>query len=131
MLVTRLLYTSRIAATDASPAIVPVDACVPAADALARAFKFLGKRWNAVVLGHLSGGPAGFRELTRALDGISDSVLSARLSDLAAGGLITRTVDEGPPITVSYALTDRGRALVPALEQIAFWARDHLDQNGC
>ena len=104
---------------------------MPAADALARAFKFLGKRWNAVVLGHLSAGPAGFRELSRALDGISDSVLSDRLSDLAAGGLITRTVDEGPPITVSYALTDRGRALVPALEQIALWASDHLDPNAC
>jgi DNA-binding HxlR family transcriptional regulator len=104
---------------------------VPAADALARAFKFLGKRWNAVVLGHLSAGPAGFRQLARALNGISDSVLSDRLAELAAGGLITRTVDEGPPITVSYALTDRGRALVPALEQIAFWARDHLDPNAC
>jgi DNA-binding HxlR family transcriptional regulator len=126
-----LVYTCGIAATNSSPATVPIDACVPAADALARAFKFLGKRWNAVVLGHLSAGPAGFRELARALNGISDSVLSDRLAELAAGGLITRTVDEGPPITVSYALTDRGRALVPALEQIAFWARDHLDPNAC
>lgn len=107
------------------------DACVPAAEALGRAFKFLGKRWNAVVLGHLSAGPAGFREISRALDGISDSVLSDRLSDLAAGGLITRTVDEGPPIAVSYALTDSGRALIPALEQIAFWARDHLHPDVC
>src|SRR3954454_201543 len=95
------------------------DACIPAAAALARAFHFLGKRWNAVVLGHLSAGPAGFRELSRAIDGISDSVLSDRLTDLAAGRLITRTVDEGPPISVSYELTDSGRALMPALEQIA------------
>src|SRR4051794_17856261 len=102
ILATRLIYTCGIAATNSSPATVSVDVCVPAADALARAFKFLGKRWNAVVLGHLSAGPAGFRDLARALDGISDSVLSDRLSDLAAGGLITRTVDEGPPITVSY-----------------------------
>ena len=105
---------------------VETDACIPAADALARAFAFLGKRWNAIVLGHLSAGPAGFRELSRAIDGISDSVLSARLSDLAAGGLIARTVDEGPPVTVSYALTDRGRALMPALEQISIWARENL-----
>jgi len=78
------------------------------------------------VLGHLSGGPAGFRELSRAIDGISDSVLSARLSDLTAGGLIARTVDEGPPLAVSYSLTDRGRALMPALEQIALWAQENL-----
>src|ERR671922_3035581 len=101
-----------------------VDACIPAADALARAFKFLGKRGNAVVLGHLSAGPSGFRELSRALDGISDSVLADRLAELAAGGLIARTVAEGPPLAVSYELTERGRALMPALEQIALWARD-------
>src|ERR671916_3450600 len=103
--------------------------CIPHAELLARAFRFLGKRWNAVVLGHLSAGPAGFRELSRAIDGISDSVLSDRLADLAEGGLITRTVNEGPPVAVSYRLTDRGRALMPALEQIAFWAREHLPES--
>jgi DNA-binding HxlR family transcriptional regulator len=104
------------------------EACVRSDAALARAFVFLGKRWNALVLGTLSGGPAGFRELARAIGGISDSVLSARLADLARAGLITRTVDAGPPISVSYALTERGRALMPALEQIALWARDNLPE---
>lgn len=75
---------------------------VPAAHLLARAFRFLGKRWNAVVLGHLSAGPAGLRELSRAIDGISDSVLADRLSDLAEGGLIARSVVEGPPLGVCY-----------------------------
>ena len=60
----------------------------------------LGKRWNAMVLGNLGEGPAGFRELSRSMDGISDSVLSDRLSDLAGAGLIVRTVDEGPPLGV-------------------------------
>jgi DNA-binding HxlR family transcriptional regulator len=105
--------------------------CVPAAESLARAFRFLGKRWTAVVLGHLSAGPAGFRELSRAVGGVSDSVLSDRLSDLAAGGLVTRSVEEGPPLSVSYALTDSGRALMPALEQIAQWANEHLPADGC
>jgi len=106
-------------------------ACVPASEALGRAFRFLGKRWNALVLGRLSAGPAGFRELARALDGISDSVLSDRLSDLAKGGLIVRTVDEGPPVAVSYALTDLGRSLMPALDQIAVWAQENLPPDGC
>ena len=105
------------------------DECIPAADMLARAFRFLGKRWNAVVLGHLSAGPAGFRELSRGIDGISDSVLSDRLTDLAKGGLITRTVAEGPPLAVSYELTERGRALMPALEQIALWAEENLPES--
>jgi DNA-binding HxlR family transcriptional regulator len=108
--------------------VTGADQCIPAADMLARAFRFLGKRWNAVVLGHLSAGPAGFRELSRGIDGISDSVLSDRLADLANGGLLTRSVDEGPPVSVSYELTERGRALMPALEQIALWAEENLPE---
>jgi len=104
---------------------------VPAADALGRAFQFLGKRWTALVLGHLSAGPVGFRELARAVGGVSDSVLSDRLTDLAAGGLVTRTVDEGPPVSVRYDLTDSGRALMPALEQVAAWAAEHLPAEDC
>ena len=105
------------------------EACDRGTAALGRAFEFLGKRWNGVLLGTLRNGPAGFRELSRAIDGISDSVLSDRLSDLAAAGLITRTVDEGPPLAVSYALTDRGKALLPALAQITLWAQEHLVQD--
>jgi DNA-binding HxlR family transcriptional regulator len=103
--------------------------CAGGDAALARAFEFLGKRWNAVVLGILSGGPAGFRDLSRSIGGISDSVLSDRLSDLTRAGLIARTVDEGPPISVSYALTERGHALIPALGQIARWANEHLGED--
>jgi DNA-binding HxlR family transcriptional regulator len=119
-----------MADTEASHLSAPtqVHECVPAAEALARAFRFLGKRWNAVVLGHLSGGPAGFRELARAIDGISDSVLSDRLSDITTGGLIDRAVDPGPPLAVSYTLTKAGRALIPALDQIALWAAENLPE---
>jgi DNA-binding HxlR family transcriptional regulator len=107
------------------------EACDRGDAALARAFVFLGKRWNAVVLGNLRTSPAGFRELSRAIGKISDSVLSDRLSDLTAAGLIARTVDEGPPVSVSYALTDRGKALMPALEQISLWASEHLVGDDC
>jgi DNA-binding HxlR family transcriptional regulator len=102
------------------------DACQSGDAALARAFGFLGKRWNAVLLGILAAGPTGFRELSRAIGRISDSVLSLRLAELTRAGLITRTVDAGPPVSVSYALTDCGRALIPALEQISQWSRGHL-----
>jgi len=102
------------------------EACLRGDAALARAFGCLGKRWNAVVLGTLSDGPTGFRDLSRGIDGISDSVLSDRLSDLTALGLVDRTVADGPPVTVSYELTKAGAALMPALEQISAWAEKHL-----
>jgi DNA-binding HxlR family transcriptional regulator len=114
-------------ATTPKPTEVAVsEDCARGDASLARAFEFLGKRWNAVVLGILSEGPVGFRELSRAIGGISDSVLSDRLADLAAAGLIARTVEDGPPISVSYALTERAKALIPALGQIARWADEHL-----
>jgi len=91
-----------------------------------RAFDLLGRRWTGVVLGTLRGGPVGFRVLSRAVEGISDSVLSDRLSELCNVGLATRTVDAGPPVSVTYELTDAGRALLPALEQLTRWAEEHL-----
>jgi DNA-binding HxlR family transcriptional regulator len=94
--------------------------------ALARAFDILGKRWTGVVLGTLSGGPTGFRALSRAVEGISDSMLSDRLGALCDAGLVTRNVDEGPPVSVAYELTDSGRALLPALAEISRWAEEHL-----
>lgn len=119
--------TRRIAASQDAP-VQDAPACNRA---LVRAFEFLGKRWSGVVLGSLVGGPAGFRELSRAVTPISDSVLSERLSELTAAGLIARTVDEGPPVAVSYALTEAGQALVPALHELADWAARHLPEHGC
>jgi DNA-binding HxlR family transcriptional regulator len=100
--------------------------CASADATLVRAFDLLGKRWTGVVLATLRGGPVGFRALARAVEGISDSVLSDRLSELTDAGLVSRTVAEGPPLAVTYALTEAGRALLPALEQIARWAGEYL-----
>ncbi|GAB3761980.1 winged helix-turn-helix transcriptional regulator [Microlunatus parietis] len=100
-------------------------------EALARAFQFLGKRWNGVLLGTLMGGAAGFAELRRAIPGISDSVLSDRLSELSGAGLVQRTVREGPPVTVGYRLTAAGEALLPALEELMVWSRQHLTDERC
>jgi len=91
--------------------------------AMVRAFEVLGKRWNGMILSVLAAAPASFSELRRALGTICDSMLSDRLSELAAAGLVQRTVEAGPPVSVSYGLTDAGRDLVPALDLLAGWAR--------
>jgi DNA-binding HxlR family transcriptional regulator len=79
-----------------------------------------------VILGTLSDRPASFRELARAVPGISDSMLSSRLATLTSAGLLARAVEEGPPLSVAYRLTDAGRALLPALAQISRWADEYL-----
>src|SRR5438105_13860582 len=100
---------------------VTKEQCLRGDAALTRAFGLLGKRWTGVVLGTLSDGPTGFRNIARAVEGISDSMLSDRLVELCAIGLVSRTVTEGPPLSVTYGLTEAGRALMPALEQISRW----------
>jgi DNA-binding HxlR family transcriptional regulator len=97
--------------------------------ALVRAFQFLGKRWNGVLLGSLVNGPAGFAELKRLVDGISDSVLSDRLSELVGAGLVARDVDDGPPVSVTYSVTEAGLALMPALAALTTWAADNLPDS--
>ena len=94
--------------------------------ALVRAFEFLGKRWSGVILATLGLGDAGFTELRRSIDGIGDSVLAGRLSELHDAGLVTRTVREGPPVSVTYGLADAGRALLPALFELSAWASANL-----
>ncbi len=97
--------------------------------ALTSAFAVLGKRWNGILLGALASGPASFSELRRSLTGISDTVLSDRLSELTHCDLIAREVTGGPPVAVSYRLTVRGEALMPALNELISWSRANLLQQ--
>jgi len=117
-------------AQDTARTSIAAEECVAADESLVRAFDLLGKRWTGVLLGTLRGGPVGFRALARAVPGISDSVLSDRLGELAEAGLVARKVAEGPPVSVTYSLTEAGRALLPALDQIRLWAERHLTARG-
>ena len=94
--------------------------------ALSSAFRFLGKRWTGVVLATLMNGAAGFADLKRVIAGISDSMLSERLVELAEAGLVSRSVEGGPPIAVRYALTPAGLALLPAMNELSAWAAANL-----
>jgi DNA-binding HxlR family transcriptional regulator len=118
--------TPRAAAADAATAHTPL-ACDAA---LSRAFTFLGKRWNGMLLGSLAGGAAGFADLKRGL-GISDSMLSDRLAELTRAGLVARAVEEGPPLSVTYSLTEAGTAVLPALGLLTTWARENLTEERC
>lgn len=97
---------------------------------LVRAFQLLGKRWNGLILATLSEHSGGFSDLRRAVTGITDSVLSDRLSELVDAGLVTRTVSETRPPAVSYALTTAGARLLPILDELSVWAEQNLPTAG-
>lgn len=94
--------------------------------ALTSVFALLGKRWTGVVIGVLLERPARFAEIARAIPGITESMLSARLTELKDAGLLTREVIEGPPVASLYSLTPSGEALRPALTALGEWAHAHL-----
>jgi DNA-binding HxlR family transcriptional regulator len=105
-----------------SAVLAPPDAMCSAN--VARAFEFLGKRWNGVILASLRQGPTGFSELRRGVGAITDSVLSDRLSELVRAGLVCREVTDARPPGVTYSLTAHGQALGPILDQLGNWAAD-------
>jgi DNA-binding HxlR family transcriptional regulator len=93
---------------------------------LSRVFALLGKRWSGVILGLLLQGPAHFAVLARTIPGISERMLSDRLTELAEAGLIDRTVLDGPPLRVVYQLTASGRAIGPGLLKLGEWAERYM-----
>jgi DNA-binding HxlR family transcriptional regulator len=106
-----------------------VGACKRVDGGITRVFQLLGKRWTGPIVAVLTGGPGYFTDLRRAIPGISERMLSDRLTELGAAGLLVREVDEGPPLRVSYRLTPAGAALEPALRELGEWAKVHLPEG--
>ncbi|MFI7385214.1 winged helix-turn-helix transcriptional regulator [Streptomyces sp. NPDC049813] len=97
---------------------------------MTRVFGLLGKRWTGLVVAVLMQGPVHFADLRRAIPGISERMLSDRLTELGTAGLVVRQVDEGPPLRVSYRLTAAGSALQPSLAELGAWAEKYLGAEG-
>lgn len=86
------------------------------------AVELVGRRWTGVIVRALLGGPARFHQLREAIPDMSDRMLSERLRELEAEGVVTRSVIPDTPVRVEYALTEKGRALEGAIMAIADWA---------
>ena len=87
-----------------------------------RAAEILGRRWNPQVIRVLLFGPARFGEIRERVPGISDNLLSERLKQLEAEGIVTRTVHGGRPVLIEYGLTEPGLGLGTAIDALADWA---------
>ncbi|WP_245851961.1 winged helix-turn-helix transcriptional regulator [Mobilicoccus massiliensis] len=85
----------------------------------------LGRAWAGAILEAMLAGHERFRELARAVPGVTDSVLSARLKEFCARGLAERMVDPGPPSAVVYRLTEAGRDVAPVLTAVRAFGAAH------
>ena len=86
------------------------------------AFELLGRKWTGLILHTLLGGELCFTELGRAVPSLSARMLALRMKELEGEGLVDRNVNPGPPLRVSYRLTEKGRALEPIVKGIEDWA---------
>jgi DNA-binding HxlR family transcriptional regulator len=97
-------------------------------DSQCRAFQLaidvLGRPWTALILNVLQAGPMRFSQLAEAAHGPGDKILSARLKELEARGLVERRVDPGPPVRVTYELTSCGRRFERVAVAIERWGRE-------
>ncbi|MFD0857095.1 winged helix-turn-helix transcriptional regulator [Actinomadura adrarensis] len=87
----------------------------------------LGDRWTVLVIVELSKGVRRFRELERAIPGISQRMLTLTTKRLCRDGLVQRTAYPTIPPQVDYRLTPMGRSLAEMVNALADWSRDHMD----
>ena len=91
----------------------PSASCCPK---LHEAVELIGKRWSgAIIVVLLEGGAMRFSEIAQAIPQLSDRLLSERMKELEARGIVERRVQPESPARVEYALTDMGRELAPTL----------------
>ncbi len=87
----------------------------------------IADKWTVLLLGLLEEGPMRFNQLRRAIEGLSQKMLSQTLKALERDGLIERRAFATVPVTVEYSITPLGRTLAAALAPIALWASAHID----
>jgi DNA-binding HxlR family transcriptional regulator len=87
-----------------------------------RASELIGRRWTGAILFVLLERRCRFATLSAAIPDITDRMLSDRLQELEAEGIVERTVVPATPVRVEYALTRKGRGLAAAIHAITEWA---------
>jgi DNA-binding HxlR family transcriptional regulator len=97
-----------------------------------RAVELIGRRWTGAIVRALMAGRSRFNEIAAEVPGVSSRLLSERLRELEDCGIVTRAVDPGPPVKVTYALTTSGTELDATVRALAAWAERWIpaERNG-
>lgn len=88
----------------------------------------VGDKWSMLILFTLENHPTiRFKELQRNIPDISQKMLTATLKALEADGLINREVFPEVPPRVEYALTEKGKSLLPLIDNLLTWASNNME----
>ena len=94
---------------------------------VAMAAEVLCSRWTLVLLRELVVGSTRFNELRRGVPRMSPALLSKRLRDLEAAGIVSRSPVPGEPDVFEYRLTAAGRDLKPVIEAVGVWGQRWIE----
>jgi DNA-binding HxlR family transcriptional regulator len=103
---------------------VPSESCLAVREVLNR----VGDKWSVLIVQLLADGPKRFSELRRAIEGISQRMLTLTLKGLERDGLVIRTVYPTVPPRVEYELTGLGRTLRKPIQTLAKWAQENRER---
>lgn len=102
--------------------------CTEELFAIRDSLEILGGKWKLLILIYLKNRQdrlVHFKMIERGIEGISAKMLSKELKELEINVLVTRTIQNTRPITVTYALTDYGKSVIPVIEALVQWGFDH------
>jgi len=119
--------TTSVTASRPQPAILDEEEC----RGFQSAIELVGRRWTGAILLSITRGARRFGEITRSVDGLSDRLLSQRLKELEAEGLVERRIVASTPAHSLYTLSTRGMRLMAALQPLVEWgvADNHADKG--
>jgi DNA-binding HxlR family transcriptional regulator len=101
---------------------------LPPCPAVREVLDRVGDKWSVLIVTLLGDGPMRFNELKRAVEGISQRMLTLTLRGLERDGLVTRTVFPEIPPRVEYTLTRLGKSLLRPISALSAWAGAHRGQ---
>jgi DNA-binding HxlR family transcriptional regulator len=87
-----------------------------------KSVELIGKRWTGAILRAMRYGHVRFSDISEAIPGLHDRLLSERLKELEAEGVARRVVIPETPVRIEYHLTDKGHALDGVMDAISDWA---------
>ena len=91
-----------------------------------KAANILGKRWTGLIIRAMMDGPCRFNELLKTVELVSDRLLTERLRELEAEGLVQRNVYPESPVRIEYCLTPKGKSMKKVVDAIQEWAEEWI-----
>ncbi|WP_408009404.1 winged helix-turn-helix transcriptional regulator [Pseudalkalibacillus sp. A8] len=93
------------------------------------AIEIIGKKWTGLIIRVLLSGPKRFKDIKKQIPDMSDRMLTERMKELEAVGIVNREVYPETPVRIEYTLTDKGISLKNVISEIQRWSDDWVEME--